>query len=74
MIGRGNLVHSATVVCRVGFYFRLGSIPNGADPMVEWLVVFLYGVPLIEAKEPNWCHGRSSWLILEIGTMRHGDL
>ena len=33
--------------CRVSFYFRLGSIPNGADPMVEWLVVFLVTVFLI---------------------------
>ncbi|KAM0796222.1 hypothetical protein BDR22DRAFT_529621 [Usnea florida] len=37
--GRTPVVYGR--VCRVGFYFRLGSIPNGADPMVEWLVVFL---------------------------------
>ena len=33
-------------VCLVGFYFRLDSIPNVADPMVEWLVVFLCARPV----------------------------
>ena len=37
-----NNRHTFDLCSLIRIQSRLGSIPNGADPMVEWLVVLLY--------------------------------
>jgi len=52
--------HVALSVCGLGYYFILASIPNGADPMVEVVSLFLcldllnIGNPFVnEAEKPS---------------------